>query len=456
MISIDRRWKPSGRSAARIAVVASVLLGAVVAPAELAGAQPQTKYYDAAATPATVYLGAPSPVTVSLENDPSSTQSFGSAELDFGTLPAGAVGPVSAGLAGWTSAVVSSNPLVVLLTSGSAPAVPPGAFLPVSFEVTAPTTASIHISTQVKQSNNFLGSGNEFTNLGPDPTISVVPATLAFVQQPSTVQFGSPAAPISMCPPVSVAVTAGPGGPGIPDVPVSLSSAGASNPGLYFEGQTSGISLTTNSAGLATFGTCANGLGATTIGAGYTLQASSPVASAPVTSGAFSVVQYDQPCNGSCTVTGLQSASTGTTAGVATTGSGTYGLVASFGQGGLECDSQVTTGVADPIFTQALPAAGGSLPYDVLSVTFPKAVVNSLPNNGTPLMQVCAGANVPFSGGVAAPGTAFAYQGLLPDCPSSYLGDPAALCVISRAKHAAAETIDIYVGEDYAGDPMFW
>lgn len=461
------------RTALILMVTATVLLTLVGLSSPRALAAPQTKYYDISATPTSVYLGVQTNVTVALENDPSSTQSFGSAELDFGTLAATAVDTANlTNSAGWTDTVVSTDPLVVLLTSGSATAIAPNSLLTINFPLTAPTAASVTIDSVVKQSNNFSGNGNDFAPLDGNPaaTVGVIPATLQFVQQPSTVQAGTPASPVYMCPAVSVSVTAQ-GNP-VPGAPVVLNYAGTNDPGLYYDGNSVtslGVTVTTASNGVATFGDCSNsappsGLGATNIGSGYTLSASSPDAAGAITSDPFSVVQSAQVCTATTSYTcGFSnlSGSSGTTATGQATGTSSFDLLGSFGLGTLGCDSQVTTGTADPFVV----ATSNDSAYVVLSLTFPKKVVNSLANNGTPLMPVCAGAKTAFPGSNSAssplpsPPNAFPYEGLLPDCTSTTLSTLGAtgFCVLSRAKNAgASETIQIYVGDNYAVDPMVW
>lgn len=193
--------------------------------------------------------------------------------------------------------------------------------------------------------------------------------------------------------------------------------------GPYYAGlpaPSGGVTLSTE-GGVATFGTLssgtcqsATGVEATVLGSGYTLTATAPGASQPgAISTAFAVVQYDQLCTNSCT-------------------------------------AQVTQ----------------------VTMTFPKQVVDSLANNGTPLVPVCAGAQVPFPGSSAVSGETgtdeypdvddtYPYQGLLANCPSGLVpgapGTSVDFCVASRQKNpGASETVQIYVGSAFTSDPSFW
>lgn len=472
----------------RFALTAMATLGAgllvtllgVYSP--VAGATPQYKLYSASASPTTVYAGVTTPVSVTLANSSNSNQSFGSAELTIGSLPESAVTSVSVPT-GWSPSFTSANPAVILLTSSASAAIQPGASLSIQFQLVVPygTASSFTIGTVVKQSNDFSGAGNNFKNTGSDPTITVVvPAVnLGFGPVPSPIQQSVPSTGLfyDMCP--AVAVTSAETGQPVQGVPVTL--ADTPGPGLYFAGKqmpTSGVTVTSDSRGAATFGqapsgVCQPGTGveATVPGSGYTLTADAPGAAQAATSTSFSVVQYDQQCTGTCLaqVTG----STKTSASIDGVGTGTYQFVASFGQGSLECDSLVTTSAGDPVMVEMTPfGVNSSQPYALVTMTFPKQVVNSLANNGTPLMPVCAGAQVDFQGGTAVSGETgtdeypdlddtYPYQGLLADCPSGLVpggsGTSIDFCVLSRQKNpGASETVQIYVGSTFTSDPSVW
>lgn len=334
--------RATGRRRAKLAVVLAAgvaLVGTLIGyPQPSASAAPQTKYYDVSLVPPPA--GSYATAAVQIENDPSSTQSFGSAEINFGSALANPPS-VSSGWYTPSQPDPSRYPGLWLFTSPASDSIPPGSSLLVTFTLSSSATSSFGIATEVKQSNDFNGSGNNFVNLTGDPIVT--------------------------------------------------------------------------------------------------------------------------PCAGSttCSLSGT-SATTGTEASASLTYSSPYVAYGSFGlTGQLTCDNQVTTTPGDPFLVESF----GTPAYGTVSMTFPKSVVNNLANNGTPLMQVCARASYPFttaSGGQASQvGTSQYYDGLLPDCPSSVTAttvgttlSPPVLCVLSRAKKAANETIEIYVSD--FSDPSFW
>lgn len=158
-----------------------------------------------------------------------------------------------------------------------------------------------------------------------------------------------------------------------------------------------------------------------------------------------------------CTLT---SSSTGVTANVQLTTSSTS-YSAYFSGASMNCDSQVTgSGTADQLYVDVT----GTVTKTV-TMTFPKSVVNELPNNGAPLMPVCFGSDYSFPGwspqySVYNQGSVTEYEGLLLDCTdSTYLAektsDQIAPCVQSRSKLAGgAEQIVIFTPTndlDYSG-----
>ncbi|MDA8045399.1 MAG: hypothetical protein M0Z30_09205 [Actinomycetota bacterium] len=447
---------------------------------EIVGATPQYKNYSAALSPnspTSVYTLISTELGVTLTNELSSNQAFGSAELTIGTLTASEVTDPVASLTGWSAQVLlGSNPAVILVTSGTGAQVPPGGTVSVSFVITPPsnTPSPMTIGTVVKQSNDFSGQGNNFKNTGSDPTISVdqLNVDLTFQSLPNAIVQSAPKSGTfyDMCP--AVKVTDASNGLPVAGVPVTLN--GNADPGLYFAGQpmpTAGVTVSSDANGVATFGTVssgncqvATGVEGTVLGSGYTLSATSEGASQPATSTAFSVVQYDQQCTSTCTVQLSSPTKTTATIDASSGNTGSYQFEASFGQGGLLCDSQVSSGTADPIFAQTSPVGSGATASGLVTMTFPKAVVNSLVNNGTPLMQVCAGVTKAYSwtnqtaysqANYPAGYQYFPYQGLVPDCPSDYTTVVPEICVLSRYKSAgASETIEIYVSD--LSDPSFW
>ena len=458
-----------------VALTGLLTLGSLAAP--IAGAATQTKFYDLAVAPqGQAYAGVPSPVLVTVKNDLSSTQGFGSAELTIGDLPQGAIsiGPVS--LDHWSASFASATSPVVKLTSQKGYAVAPGSSVSVLLTITAPAPGSITVASEVKQSNDFSGSGNDFVLLnspGYGNPFTVGTLSLQFTQEPPAVlQQSVPKSFSYMCPAVIVQLEDSTGAAvDVGGVAVTVAPSSSPSPGLYYgtsEVTSSGITVKTNSNGQAIFGSCQSGLAATNIGQGYSLTATAGGSSA--TSSTFSVVQSYVTCSSAstaptCSTPLLQSPTTGTQGTVsAATGQSTFYLSATFGTGlQLACDSQVATVTADPL--QATTSISGT--PGTVSLTFPKAIVNSIVNNGTPLMPVCVGAMAPFAGSSPVPtggSSPYVYpdEGLLYACDSSayksYLAaNPGglAICVSSYAKiHGGAETVGITTSS--LGDPMFW
>ena len=483
-----RRRQLSPRAVGAVAAGVSIIT-ALLTTGPLAGATPTYKYYKDTATPAApsaIYVGVASPISVTLNNLPFSNQPFGSAEILLNNVsnvvlgqPA-SVPPLPVTDQNWTATLVSapttgSPSAVVLLTSTNALAIQPGHSLNVYLTITPAADSNITAGTIVKQSNDFSGTGNNFKNQGTDPTILVDPVTIAFVTQPTDVQQSFPNAKSPtfnyMCDPVSkqpVTVSAMAGSTPVAGVSVTITDT--SNSGLYYGTAlvgASGVTLPTGNNGEAIFsstGDCTSGFAATNLGSGFTLTATSPAASGSLVSDPFSVVQFLGLCGGGpCgTPNPLVSPTNGTTGSI----NGTFGtsgeLIGSFGQGPLTCDNQVTTSAvkADPFESKAFGTASG-----YITITFPKSVVNNLANNGTPLMQVCAGASAPFPAlsppgllDTGVVGSPTRYQGLLADCTSNPPPPAPAgevqICVVSRSKNAANEIIQIFSSD--LSDPHYW
>ena len=79
-----------------------------------------------------------------------------------------------------------------------------------------------------------------------------------------------------------------------------------------------------------------------------------------------------------------------------------------------------------------------------VTMTLPRAYVNSIPNNGTPFMDICL--DVPAPGFTDKFGKTNTPTGLLPDCGSPRV----APCITSRGKRAGDELITFILP---AGDP---
>jgi hypothetical protein len=454
-------WRSIGAVAVTVATIAGFLVSGSVAGAS---PTPPTKYYTESLAPSATLINNPSTVIVNLTNSPSSNQSFGSAEI---TLPSGVVvGPTIGYPHGWMAQALPTDPSVILLTSVKSASIAPGATLTVTMTITSPKTGNLVIATEVKQSNDFSGTGNDFNETSnSNYTIEVVPSvSITWAQPPSDVQqsIAGKSTFYYMCPPVKVLVSA-PDGTPVGGISVSVANGPTGDPGLYYDGAqvaASGESVSSDNNGLAIFGTtdCSSGFAATNLGSGYTLMItndSSATVSIPTPqSTSFAVAQSFQDCVvGQCISPTITSPANGTSGTIDATFETPGKLLGSFGLGTLTCDYQVTTSAitADPLDSQAFGTASA-----VVTMTFPKAVVNNLANNGTPLMQVCAGASESFPGATDTCSVSCLsprYQGLLENCPS-YPTNVYDLCVISRSKKAANETITVFIAN--LNDPYLW
>ncbi len=98
-------------------------------------------------------------------------------------------------------------------------------------------------------------------------------------------------------------------------------------------------------------------------------------------------------------------------------------------------------------------------------LTFPKALANLVPNNGTPHHPVCAGGDYPFPGSSTVGAITHPYEGLLLNCSDpAYRSavddsrDPDAflpMCVKSRARSAGKLVVTVLI-EESTVDPRIW
>lgn len=132
----------------------------------------------------------------------------------------------------------------------------------------------------------------------------------------------------------------------------------------------------------------------------------------------------------------------------------------------------------EPLVVQTFSSGAGVA--KTITLTFPRKLVNLAPNNGTPFLDVCAGADAAFPayGGTGGTGWTggtgyYPFQGLLYDCTdqayvdalnaTTFLSDgtrvptyPLHMCVADRYKIAGgAETVVINV-ESSTLDPSYW
>ena len=167
--------EPSSRSWTRRLAVAVALVVTLFAVAPPASAAPSTKNYSATLTGGanggqvvTVPIGTtPNTVALVLTNRLDSQQSFGSAQLDFTGSPL----PTAVSAPGWTTQKLSLTGGVRfrVISAPSGGAVPPGGSKTVTITLPATKAGTTEVTTQVKQSNDFKGTNNDFT-LVPPPT----------------------------------------------------------------------------------------------------------------------------------------------------------------------------------------------------------------------------------------------------------------------------------------------
>ena len=375
---------------------------------------------------AEAWAGSTPSVSVTVGNAAKSPQKFGSANV---AIPAGITpvpGPVTlsstqSGFAG-TATVVGGQ--LRLRNLGVAP----GKSVTATFaaQVTcAPAAASYPLSTAVKQSNDFNGTGNDFAQSGPTPALDAVGAcTLAFSTQPASAQretdiTGDVYLPFDATPPgapVAVQVRDGSGAAPVTWWTAPVSLALASNPGsATLHGTTSATPV----SGTATFKNPAAGEPGPRIGvstSGYRLSASSPgipAASAP--SSAFDIVDVGKRCASATACTGT---STTTKTAATVTSSANIGDVLRLSLGALGTPAPVcagytpTTDILDFDLTTPAGAPTGGQRTIVLTLLAPFVT------RPASAYDACFQSTLPFTTKSGAPATLSGgyYTGLLPEC----------------------------------------
>ena len=375
---------------------------------------------------AEAWAGSTPGVSVTIANAAKSPQKLGSANV---TIPAGITappGPVSlsstqSGFAGTATLAGGELRLRNL-------AIPPGKSVTATFgaQVTcAPSAASYPLSTAVKQSNDFNGTGNDFRQSGPTPAIDAVgTCTLAFTTQPASAQretdiTGDVYLPFGATPPGTPVAVRVRDGSGLAPVtwwtaPVTL--ALASNPG---SATLHGTTTATPVSGTATFKDAAAAEPGPRIGvsaSGYRLSASSPgipAASAP--SSAFNVVDVGKRCTSTTACTGT---STTTKTAATVTSPAAIGDVLQLSLGAVGTPAPVcagytpTTDVLDFDITTPAGASTGGQRTIVLTLLAPFVT------RPASSYDACFQSTLPFTTKSGAPATLSGgyYTGLLPEC----------------------------------------
>jgi hypothetical protein len=451
------------------------LVAASAGVAATAQASPSTKFYTATVSPTAVAAShSQQAFTLTLTNCGSNTpgcsqvshQSFGSANIQidpaFGNVSVSLTASESA--SGWSIVQPVSGGLVKLRSNGTA--LSPGASLPISVVADTPSSSGAYTwTTAVKQSNDFSGTGNDFTLLGSQPQVLVgLPDHLVFVAQPSTVQATTTSSTSYMCPAPTVQVVAADGTPvtsGTAQVTV-LAAATSADPGL------GGTTTAATSSGLATFGVaaapCGSGIDATHLGTGYRLQATATwtMGSHQISlatnqdSAAFDVVQLLTTCAAGSSCTGGVTGHHVTAVVSASSANSVDQLEVAVG-----VDSLAGTTCTPPYQPQGLEVTRVVLDHrnKVVTLTFDKYLVNQVPKNGTPFAAICFSA--PFGDWITASGAAptlngSEYEGLLPNCAATGLA-PFNPCVANRSKQSANEVVRISIPyESGRADPKLW
>lgn len=379
------------------------------------------------------WAGATPALTIRITNR-AREQRIGSANI---TVPAGIVlapgAPVTQSPAGPTAPVVSGG-TIKLRNLG----LRPGRYVDVTVTARMPCTATNPYTwaTRVKQSNDFNGTGNDFTLSTPQPALRVDGAcSLAFPADggPASAQRATVITNETYLPsgrPVKVVVLDGSG-----TAPVSWWSApitialGANPAG----GTLSGTLASPPSSGAAAFAPVLD-----RSSGGYRLTASSPGITAPAPlSSAFTIVDSGQRCTAGTACTGTSSKAT-TSVSVTTANAATGDLLSvSLGAPdapALDCPDYVETG--EILAFDVASSTGGAS-----SAT--KTVVYQIasPTRSASKYQVCFRSPAPFRTrkGLPAPLQGGAYVGLLPDCGSreddDHHGTPAGVppCVKARS-----------------------
>lgn len=484
------------RPAPAVTVAAALVIAALAAPATGA---PSTKYYWIEATPLSADVSTTTrvDVTFTLHNcgtgdvpahcAKASTQSFGSAHV---TLPApwswgyadGDAVPVTASADGksahWstrsTAAVSSTTGTVVQLANdgtSSTYAIAPGES--VSFTASLlPTPAGLAKTiTQVKQSNDFSGTGNDFTAVTASPTIVIGPPDhLEFGVPPQTVQQSTSAKTYYMCDEAGSAPTVrvvDKGGNTVTwysttirllnTTPVPAGATQQPDPGLHYsDGATATTLEAPTTSGVATFGAaCTSGLYATNLGIRYQLGARTtdgtlltvPTAKQQL----FDVVQYLADCGTTCNPGAINGAHTSAQV-KGDNGTATHRLSISVG---AYTDLGACTTDGNP--NRELVGVNLADHTKTVTLKWDKKTVQWFTNNGTPFWDVCMWAQYPFTtkGGGTSSALADGWNaGVLPPCTQAGIDPTVDACVANLYKLAAEEYAVITL-PDVPGDPQF-
>lgn len=411
-------------------LAAAVALVGVTVPSSQAGPAKKAFHESLTVAPADAPLAASTTYSLRflLTNDRQSPQAFGSAEI---VVPDGwTVGTTSTDVANF-SAAAGAGLIVVTSTGPTGTGILPGSALTVTASVTTPSTAACaHWTTLVKQSNDFSGSGNDFTPVDPVPMTSTASPRLVFSTAPHLTQWDTAMSPAP--------------------VVRALDPCGSTDTSF-----TGTVQVTDSAGHLATGTTAAAVAGVATLssltfddfGFSDTLTATAS-GYAPATSGAFDVLQSVVPCSaGKSCSSGTLSDRAGTTLVSINAASGPLADVLTTTVKG---DPSVFGSCGQPAGGTPEPALGSVVTFNVTSrgktvtMTLPRSYVNLVPNNGTPFMDICL--DVPAGSEFVDKFGHTVTTGLLPDCSSTRT----TVCIASRGKNAGNEVISMLLPP---GDP---
>lgn len=444
------------RSPARMATSLALLFGtAVVAVAPGTDAAPVKKQFTVglaitdgaqqAVSSAALQANTSYTFVFTVTNTSKGPQYYGSMKI---LVPTGyAATPQSAtNASGFTASSVTGG---ILVTSPTGSGIAPAAAVVVTAAVTTPSSScSAEWTTLVKQSNDFLGTGNDFIISGAQPTTTVGTPYLSWAaQQPSATEYDvamSPAPIVTALDPCGHPVTSG--------VPVTLTDEAGK-----FSTTATKSGTTSTSNGQAAF----SNLTFADFGF-YDRMTATASGFTSAVSNWFIVAEKVTSCT-TTTSCSLDLGNKNTTLATVTTGSGAAGQYVS--------GSRLAGTSGSNNFADCTTQEGGNLQVSdtmiidtprakEVTLTIAKALVNAVSNNGTPFMDICldipALARTPdnafltkadVASGITDPALATAYTGLLPDCAAIANTPP---CVVSRGKRAANEVI---VFDLPAGDP---
>jgi hypothetical protein len=266
-----------------------------------------------------------------------------------------------------------------------------------------------------KQSNDFNGTGNDFSMVASQSSVRtfVDSCALAFTTQPADAVTNAKITSVAGDPsgaPVRVTAT-GPGGATVtsPSVPVTLAINPGDNPGST---SLQGSTTVNTSSGIASFTNISIGVA----GSGYKLRATAPGFTS-ATSSAFDIGTEICEAHTTCqlpidTTETSPDGVSGTVTRTITTNGGASGgvIIASVGSsGGINCDGYVehTTN------TLTFDVTTGESKTVVIQI--PKRQVQADPNNGAAFYQICYSNDSGFTDrfGNEVPAGA---ESLLPDC----------------------------------------